>query len=533
MIKITHFEVYTDRGSGWQLEDRFSLDQRQEAFNLAKELEQDKLKVKIIKEIFDVQDNSYQETVEYVSNLNKKKTVAVVPGQGNLSGYPQIHSAGGEEVEEIVISGGIPRHSVAGAVARLLAVILISLVLANVIVSLVFPVIENFISEDSAKPVLFSVFLVVFLSLAIPLVIKTVPWYVFSYNKNKPRQVAEKNFYDKAEDLIHLYNLNDEIEPIMTPAYPEAPLEYKQYVISFLTELLSNIQSHTSMSNNFSKLGVKLIVYGGCLELARYSGLSISEANSVLYEAFRIIDGERADLEAFYEAKRSYKDSKVAVFLTGVGAYLMAHVIKGQPMPSELLNITFGKWERLNRTEINDNTPTIMDELPVNQEVVKTVLVNIKSDLKFMDEAVPNKDKVAEQTSASIRNLISNLLGKYKGDNVLEAEGITRIRFRKINNALKFADECLKDIATYQEETNNENLLLRNCCAVTDYFEEGEPGVDAYLKDMFEHIYNGEIIATREVVEALPENSGFKFDFLGEKVFSSDGRSVALYKLID
>ena len=81
MIKITHYEVYTDKGEGWQLEDRFAAEQRQDAFNLAKEREQEKLKVKIIKEIFDVQDNSYQESVEYVSNLNRKKSPVPAVGQ--------------------------------------------------------------------------------------------------------------------------------------------------------------------------------------------------------------------------------------------------------------------------------------------------------------------------------------------------------------------------------------------------------------------------------------------------------------------
>lgn len=85
MIKITHYEVYTDHGRGWQLEDRFAIEQRQDAFNLAKELELDKIKVKIIKEVFDVQDNSYQETVEYVSNLSRKNK-----NEGLPSSYPGI-----------------------------------------------------------------------------------------------------------------------------------------------------------------------------------------------------------------------------------------------------------------------------------------------------------------------------------------------------------------------------------------------------------------------------------------------------------
>lgn len=93
MIKITHYEVYTDHGRGWQLEDRFAIEQRQDAFNLAKELELDKVKVKIIKEVFDVQDNSYQETVEYVSNLSRKNKNGGLP-----SSYPGIKKA--DEREE-------------------------------------------------------------------------------------------------------------------------------------------------------------------------------------------------------------------------------------------------------------------------------------------------------------------------------------------------------------------------------------------------------------------------------------------------
>ena len=41
MIKIAHYEVYIDKGAGWQLEDRFAAEQRQEAFGLAKEKEAD------------------------------------------------------------------------------------------------------------------------------------------------------------------------------------------------------------------------------------------------------------------------------------------------------------------------------------------------------------------------------------------------------------------------------------------------------------------------------------------------------------
>ena len=527
MIKITHYEVYTDTGSGWQLEDRFSADQRQEAFNLAKEYEEEKKKVKIIKEIFDVQDNSYQESVEYVSNLNKKRK------QNQKNGNKYFAGEDGEGKEKIHITESIKtQNTVIGAIIKLVSLIVISLVFANLFVSLLFPLLEIFVQEENSRSVLFGVFFVVFLAMSIPLLLKSVPWYVFMGNRNITKAVEEKKFYDKAEDLVRFYNLNDNIEPIMTPAYPEAPIEYKQYVISYLSELLSNIQSQTTLQNSFSRLGVKLLVYGGCLELARYSGLSISEANSILYDAFKIIDGDKADLEAFYEAKRTYKDNKIAIFLTGVGAYLMAHIIEGRPMPVSLLNITFNKWEKQNSSpdEIEEEKET---EEPISSEdIIHSSLVSIKSDLKFMDTSVPNKEEVASKTSGDIRNIIFNLLNKYQGEDTIEADGITSIRFRKLNNAVKFALECLKDISTYQEETNNENLMLRNCCAITSYDSKSMPNLSNFLSDMFEHIYNNEIVVTKKIADYLAEKD-YKLDFLGEKSFPHMESSEELYKLID
>lgn len=526
MIKITHYEVYTDRGTGWQLEGRYALEQRQDAFNLAKELEIDKLKVKIIKEVFDVQDNSYQETVEYVSNLSKKG------GSGSSRGYyPNISKAENEDAKISTQEIVKVRTGIFGAILKLIFLILLCIGLANVIVSLIFPIIENFIPEENNKPFLFIVFFVLFLAIAIPLILKKVPWYVFTQTKSITKEVPEKKFYDKAEELVNIYNLNDDVDPIMTPAYPEAPLEYKQYMVSFLTELLANINSRTTLQNSFSKFGVKLLVYGACLEMARYSGLKISEANSILFDAFQILDGENADLEAFYEAKRTYRDNRVAIFLTGVGAYLMAHILDGREMPKELLNITFNKWEKLNQSE-EDKKERQESELITAEDIMKLTMVSIKSDLKFLEEIFPNKDEIAAQTSAEIRNIIFNLLNKYKGENTIENDGITSIKFTKLNRAMKFAVECLKDISTYQEEMNNEELILRNCCVVVPYVPSEDPGQSQFLPDMFEHVYNNEIVVTEEIKDALLE-SDYKFEPLGEKAFDKSQITVALYKLID
>lgn len=533
MIKIAHYEVYTDKGDGWRLEDRFAVEQRQEAFNLAKEREAENCKVKIIKEIFDVQDNSYQESVEYVSNLNRKKGNA---GR-NWSGVEddEQKDAPIPEVETL-----LSRSSIPGALLKLVVLITVSLIFANLFVGFLFPLLEIFVPEENSRPVLFGVFFVVFLAMSVPLLLRSIPWYVF-INRRQAAPIKEQKFYDKAEYLIKAYNLNSDKDPVVASAYPEAPLEYKQYVVSFLSEIISHIKSPTVLQNSFSRLGIKLLVYGGCLELARYCGLKLSEANSIMFDAFKITDGDKADLEAFYEAKRTYRDNQVAIFLTGVGAHLMAQVINGMPISERLLNLAFNKWEAQDSNPKADRLPADVEqktELPPVTEVVpepenlKDTLASLKSDLKFMDNAIPGQEETATAVSSQVRNIVSNLVNKYKGENVIEDNGITSVRFRQPADAIKFAIECLKDISAYKEELDNENLLMRNCCAVTRYQADEEPNLSSFLADMFEHIYNNEIVLTGDVRADLPQDA-YQLDFLGEKNLKNLGIDKELYKLVE
>lgn len=295
MVKIIHFEVYADRGDGWKLVDQFSSDQRQEAVNLAKELEEDnRVAVKIIREIFDVQDNTYQESVEYISGLGRKK-------RHRRSSEKFSTSYGGEyNVEYEKPEDDKPAaNTMVGALIKLVAIIFLCLAMANLLVSLLEPVIETFIPEDRRKTVLFFVFFIIFMIITIPLILKKVPWSAFYAHTERKKVINESRFFNKAEAIIRRYNLNDEYEEAIAPIYPEAPLEHKRYIIEFLTQILGSLDANTSLHDSFTRLGIKLVVYGGCLELSRYCGLIISEANSLLYESFKILDGDNPDLQAF------------------------------------------------------------------------------------------------------------------------------------------------------------------------------------------------------------------------------------------
>ena len=169
MSKIAHYEVYVDSGKGWRLVERFPVELRQEAYRLAKESENGINKVKIIKETFEVDDNSYAESVEYISTKFDKKS-----SQNSLSDIDYEKDAS-LVIKEIASS----RNNVFKTVVKFVALILISLLLANIFVSLVFPLLEIFIGDENYNSALFIVFFIVFMAIAIPLVLKNIPWYIF------------------------------------------------------------------------------------------------------------------------------------------------------------------------------------------------------------------------------------------------------------------------------------------------------------------------------------------------------------------
>lgn len=531
MVKISHYEVYTDRGDGWKLEDRFSSDQRYEAIRVAKEKEQEKIAVKILKEDFDIQDNSYVETIEYVSGLSNKKDKS----RGNM-----INDFQGKEsspkidytIETQVSSEAPAGQNVFTAIFKLVAIIVFCLVSANILITLLVPVIEILVPKEMTQTIMFVVFFAIFILFAVPLVLRKVPWYVFSSRKsNRKKIIHEKKFFDKADAIIQIYNLNDKNETSMAPAFPEAPAEFKRYVVDYLSQIISHLDQEVTLTDNFSRLGIKLIIYGGVLELSRYNGLGITHANSMLHESFGILDGDIADVEAFYDAKKTYKDNKVAIFLTGVGAYLMSQLLGDRPLDTHILKATFVKWNSLNNYEAADNRKSLAPEIR-EKDILLKCIVGIENRIRYYDGEQPQKRDDFAIVKNEIHNIMTNLASKFHGGNVVEDNYIISIEFEKLNNAARFAVEFFKDVSIYEEQMNNSNLIIANRCSIFSLTAAEEPNLSLFIQDILEQTYDNEIIVNEPVKENLPKEA-YSFEFLGDKKLNKTGYSTALYKLIE
>lgn len=217
MVKISHYEVYTDRGDGWKLEDRFSSDQRYDAMRIAKEREAEKIAVKILKEDFDVQDNSYVETVEYVSLAGKKdKSGSDYSLKGGLA-----PTRGEYNIETQEPAGASNGQNVITAVFKLVAIIVFCLISANILVTLLIPVIEITVPEELTHTVMFVTFFALFLLLAVPLVLRKVPWYVFSSRKvRRKKSFMRRSFLTGPTPLSRTITLMTAMNRHWRPLFP-------------------------------------------------------------------------------------------------------------------------------------------------------------------------------------------------------------------------------------------------------------------------------------------------------------------------
>ena len=539
MVDITHYEVYVDRGNGWKLEERFPEEQHDSAIKFAHELEHDNVSVKLIREKFNVMDNNYQETVEFV-NIVEKKNKKKARGESSNFFTKERSDKNDEfnnEINSIYSAVEEQTNSVKNmtmAVIKLILIIIFSLLFANLVVTLSLPLVDETMPEESTKTILFLFFFGLFLLVAVPLILKKVPWQVFGLRRRHKKIIPEKKFLSKADAIVRLYNLNAGMAADIVPSFPEAEMKDKRKIVEFLSQMIAHMDSRISISDDFNRLGLRFVVYGACMELARYNKLNIAQANSLLHEAFSIIDGKDANVAAFYEAKNTYQDTKVAVFLTGVGAYLMSQKIHGEDFDWDILRITFGKWCKLNnityqQKKKEEETQKQQKQTAKEEKTYASGLVNI-----YLRILYNGTDKKPQDYSADIQegilNIINNLAGKYNGTVISDKKTLISVQFSNMAQGAKCAEEILGDAKNYVEEMNDENLIVAERIVLIEAKADDLPKKEEYIDDLIAQTYDGEIIMDENISKVL-SGQGFEIEDLGTKKLEKTGLSIGLHKL--
>lgn len=106
------------------------------------------------------------------------------------------------------------------------------------------------------------------------------------------------------------------------------------------------------------------------------------------------------------------------------------------------------------------------------------------------------------------------------------------MEYDNTEDAVRFAAAFIKDINTYKDELNDENLIFLSKCNIIDKVEEDGLNPQDYVEDVLEHTYNNEILITEKIKNAIPSDK-YGFEFLGDKRLNKTNKLIALYKLAD
>ncbi len=195
-MMIIHYEVYVLESRGWMLHARFPRQERDNALAEAKELEQISLKVRVVRETYYSDTNTFDESDIYSTGKgppDKSKAAAAPvaaarPAAGRhpppvRSTAAAAHKPAAERPHKAPPPPPDPDVGMGRVISRLLAITALALALAmlavkitpNAIMLLWHLGLQSDIKPDTYGTLLFSVFVLTFLMVAVPMALRFLP----------------------------------------------------------------------------------------------------------------------------------------------------------------------------------------------------------------------------------------------------------------------------------------------------------------------------------------------------------------------
>ncbi|MBC7951693.1 MAG: adenylate/guanylate cyclase domain-containing protein [Rhodospirillaceae bacterium] len=196
---IVHYEVYVLEGRGWMLHARFPRTERETAVNEAKELEQTlNVRVKVLRETYYTDDNAFEESEIYISGSKtpEKRSAPARPSAASSSSSRSSSSSStpSRPPARAAAKAAPPRRRAPQRSAeesakarqvfgRLFAICAVGLAAALLAIKLTPNVIMLFwqigfvitVTPESYGQLMFAVFILTFLMVAVPLAIRFLP----------------------------------------------------------------------------------------------------------------------------------------------------------------------------------------------------------------------------------------------------------------------------------------------------------------------------------------------------------------------
>lgn len=212
---IIHYEVYVFESRGWVLHSRYPQDERavaiEEAHNLERHL---RLFVRVFSETYNSDDSSVEELEVYSSadapaftssaGRSYPKGSGAVAGEGTVY-YPDLTPFSAKSGPRKKHIGAVEVAASTQVAVRMVSIAALALVGAGVLVAMVPNVVEMLwhlgfqikIPQSVYGRILFLVFVITFLTIAVPLSIRFLPRLNFSFGRNDEEDEQEEQYRER------------------------------------------------------------------------------------------------------------------------------------------------------------------------------------------------------------------------------------------------------------------------------------------------------------------------------------------------
>lgn len=505
--RVLTYEVHVHTGGRWEIYSRFPADCKDDAIDVAKELEKNKstASVKVVKEVYNRDSNTSSEFLVYKSSgkpdrpeppsppkkEEKKKPEQKRPPERKAPPPKKVNKPAPEPAAaDDPPAEPKPKSSLASVLFKLLVITFLAGAFAFGAGTLVTLVLKNSnafgitASQQVREGIVLATFVVSFLISAVPMAMYSLSRENLNFNLTLPRRrpapapqastatadavkaatkaTAGMSTSDRFEaeqrvaDVLSGKAKEDEEKApppkfeMPTPTVQLPPLaphaeRQKAAMLKYLGDALAQVPPNRKM-DNYNKFGVNLFLAGACEAMATEKQLDVLSTSRILAESLKTLGFKNHQAQAFADKYQEYllADSRyMAMFEAGRAA--MADQMDGKPEAAGRLTQSLEDWNR----------PKDMDEKQTVVTVMFTDMVGSTALTQTLGDAAAQK--VVRVHNAIVRAALGRFRGKeikHTGDGIMAS-------FRSTTDGIKAAIDIQKNTAEHNRSNPGLPLKLK------------------------------------------------------------------------
>jgi class 3 adenylate cyclase len=540
-ISVVSYELYTFNGSRWELQTRYTRDEREKAIEEGKRVERDlKFGVRVMREEYKPSDNSNVESVVYkssdafVAEVTKRARSAPVARRGGGGG-----AAGAARPEAVVADAAAGAVAERSPVVRVSSLMGISFLASGFLTLLVALLVVRVMKVDPAiAPMVdLGVFVVSFLAFSLPRMNKVLGDVGSSDaelvpGKQKTRAPV-KLTGDKSKDDDAVGDLDKSNDDSVTDDAAEPPADEsgsteekdagakadsddQKSLLQFLAIILPEIRKVQPQLDAFNMIGIDLMLAGAVDVLGNRSGTDPAERMRMLRTAIEALGTKPETAKSFADKLADYMVEPRYLAMVQAGMTAMEAFVAGDTKFN--VGAVFKAW---NKPQAAQSQPRIM-----------TIMFTDMVGSTDLTQAVG--DQAAQEVVRRHNGIVRAVLAEYAGKEIKHTGDGIMMSFPSAINGVEAAIAIQKSIAAHNSRYTDLSLHVRIGINAGEPIEEEEDlfgGTVQLAARVCAFAGTDQIVCSSVVKDLAGGNKSIVFNSRGSQKLKGFSEPVTLYEV--